>query len=251
LWPCSQCYAWTDHDPCAICASPNRNTSQICVVAEYSDLSALERTNEYRGLYHVLNGLISPLAGVGPEDLTIRALLDRLQASRPSGGEAVTASPSSLGNSINPMAVPSSHHPVHEVILALPPSVEGDTTSLYLSRQLQAMGIQITRIGFGLPVGGDLEYADTLDHHPRAAGASGGLAVIVILSVAKDDNWLLIKGTYRHPWVRRWSSSGLAGGAAPLRTGRISILRRVLVGSGNRLVRTDSRQYGSWLGVSN
>jgi recombination protein RecR len=160
--PCSQCYAWTDHDPCAICASPNRNTSQICVVAEYSDLSALERTNEYRGLYHVLNGLISPLAGVGPEDLTIRALLDRLQASRPSGGEAVTAYPSSLGNSINPIAVTSSHHPVHEVILALPPSVEGDTTSLYLSRQLQAMGIQITRIGFGLPVGGDLEYADTL-----------------------------------------------------------------------------------------
>jgi recombination protein RecR len=159
---CSQCYAWTDHDPCAICASPNRNTTQICVVAEYSDLSALERTNEYRGLYHVLNGLISPLAGVGPEDLTIRALLDRLQASRPSGGDAVTASPSLLGNSINPMALPSSHHLVHEVILALPPSVEGDTTSLYLSRQLQAMGIQITRIGFGLPVGGDLEYADTL-----------------------------------------------------------------------------------------
>ena len=150
IMACPECFSWTDKAPCAICANTNRNQTQICVVAEYSDLSALERTNEYRGLYHVLNGLISPLSGVGPGNLTIQALLERIQSSR-------QPQPESALSDTQPTKTPT-----QEVILALPPSVEGDTTSLYLSRQVQAMGIQLTRIGFGLPVGGDLEYADTL-----------------------------------------------------------------------------------------
>jgi recombination protein RecR len=99
----------------------------------------LERTGEYRGVYHVLQGLISPMAGKGPDDLTIQQLMQRLTARDP-------------------------EHPqvVEEVILALPPSIEGDTTSLYLSRLIHPLGIRLTRIGFGLPVGGDLEYADNL-----------------------------------------------------------------------------------------
>ena len=116
---------------CEICESTNRNRSVICVVAETKDLIAIEKTNEYRGLYHVLQGLISPMDGIGAEDIRIKELLTRL-----------------------------TNEEVQEVILALSPSVEGEATSLYLTKLIKPFGIKISRIAFGLPVGADLEYAD-------------------------------------------------------------------------------------------
>ena len=113
------------------CESTNRNRSVICVVAETKDLIAIEKTNEYRGLYHVLQGLISPMDGIGAEDIRIKELLTRL-----------------------------TNDEVQEVILALSPSVEGEATSLYLTKLIKPFGIKISRIAFGLPVGADLEYAD-------------------------------------------------------------------------------------------
>ena len=131
---CSVCSNLSADDPCDICRSPVRDQNTICVVAEPRDLVALERTREYRGLYHVLGGLISPLDGIGPEQLKIKELLARLQAGKD----------------------------VNEVILAIPPSVEGEATSLFLSRMLKPAGIKVSRIAFGLPIGGDLEYADEM-----------------------------------------------------------------------------------------
>jgi recombination protein RecR len=130
---CSVCANLSAEDPCDICRNPARDRSAICVVAEPRDLVALERTREFKGTYHVLGGLISPLDGIGPEQLKIKELLTRLQS-----GE------------------------VTEVILAINPSVEGEATSLYLSRLLKPAGVRVTRIAFGLPIGGDLEYADEL-----------------------------------------------------------------------------------------
>lgn len=130
---CSVCSNLSADDPCDICRSPNRDPATICLVAEPKDLVALERTREYKGGYHVLGGLISPLDGVGPEQLKIKELLVRLQS-----GE------------------------VSEIILALNPSVEGEATTLYLGRLLKPMGVRVTRIAFGLPIGGDLEYADEM-----------------------------------------------------------------------------------------
>ncbi|MDR5682550.1 MAG: recombination mediator RecR [Armatimonadota bacterium] len=129
--PCSICFNLTDRDPCAICASPTRDPSVICVVEDPRDVVAMERTREFRGRYHVLQGAISPLDGVGPDDLRIRELLQRLHA----GG-------------------------VREVVVATNPRVEGDATALYLARLIRPLGIRVTRIARGLPVGGDLEYAD-------------------------------------------------------------------------------------------
>jgi recombination protein RecR len=131
--PCSSCGCLTDVHPCATCNNPERDHSLVCVVPESSDVFALERTHHFKGVYHVLGGLISPLDGVGPESLTIDTLLQRLRT-----GE------------------------VQELILALPPSTEGDTTSLYLARLLKPLPLKLTRIAFGLPVGGELEYADSL-----------------------------------------------------------------------------------------
>ncbi len=128
---CSQCFHLSAFDPCEICVNPKREKSTICVVSEARDVIALERTGEFRGLYHVLNGLISPMEGKGPDQLTIRDLLNRLQ-----GDE------------------------VKEIILAINPTIEGDTTVLYLSKLLKPLSICTTRIAFGLPVGSDLEYAD-------------------------------------------------------------------------------------------
>jgi recombination protein RecR len=136
LKPCKQCFHLTDTEICAICTSPNRQHQLVCVVADTRDVLALEKTVAYKGLYHVLNGLISPLDGVGPEQLTVRALLHR------------------IGN--------PTQTPITEVILALPPSIEGDTTSLYLSQCLRPLNITVSRIAFGLPAGGELEYADQL-----------------------------------------------------------------------------------------
>ncbi len=128
---CSRCFNVTDQDPCRICQNPARDGRLLCVVEEPNDLLAMERTGEYRGRYHVLLGALSPLDGVGPEDLKVRELLARIEA------EAVS-----------------------EVILATNPNVEGEATAIYLAKLLRPLGVRITRIARGLPVGGDLEYAD-------------------------------------------------------------------------------------------
>lgn len=135
IHPCEACFYLTDKALCEICTHPNRNRHLLAVVPEVQDVLALEMTHQFNGLYHVLGGLISPLDGIGPEQLTIAALLTRLERNLPE---------------------------CQEIILALPPSVEGDTTSLYLTGQLKTISKQVSRIAFGLPVGGELEYADSL-----------------------------------------------------------------------------------------
>ena len=128
---CSQCFNITENDPCELCQDPARDRSLICVVEEPLDALALERTGEFRGLYHVLHGAISPVDGIGPDKLRIRELLERVSRERP-----------------------------HEIILATNPNIEGDATAMYIARQLVPLGISISRPASGLPVGGDLEYAD-------------------------------------------------------------------------------------------
>ncbi len=130
---CEICFNLSSTSPCEICSSPQRDKSTICVVAETKDLIAIEKTNEYKGLYHVLQGLISPMDGIGADDIRIKELLNRLTNTE-----------------------------VKEVILALSPSVEGEATSLYLNKLIKPFGIKISRIAFGLPVGADLEYADEI-----------------------------------------------------------------------------------------
>ncbi len=130
---CEICFNLSSKSPCEICQSTRRDNSIICVVAETKDLIAIEKTNEYSGLYHVMQGLISPMDGIGADDIRIKELLNRLTDDR-----------------------------VKEVILALSPSVEGEATSLYLSKLIKPFGIKISRIAFGLPVGADLEYADEI-----------------------------------------------------------------------------------------
>ncbi|MCH7652960.1 MAG: recombination protein RecR [Chloroflexi bacterium] len=134
---CSQCFNITESDLCGICSSPTRDRSRICVVEEALDVLAMERTHSYKGLYHVLHGVISPMNGIGPEDLKIAPLLERLK-----------------GNE------------VEEVILATNPNLEGEATSMYVHRLIEPLGMRITRPARGLPMGGDLEYADevTLAH---------------------------------------------------------------------------------------
>ena len=129
---CTVCGNYTESSPCAICSSPRRDRSIICVVEEGSDITAIESTGEFKVLYHVLGGRLSPLNGVGPDELNIQSLLDRL------GGQSE----------------------VREVVLATNPSVEGEATALYLHKILAPLGVRATRIARGLPVGGDLEYAD-------------------------------------------------------------------------------------------
>jgi recombination protein RecR len=128
---CSVCLNITDVDPCAICGGEGRDRSVICVVEEPLDILALERTRGYHGLYHVLHGALSPIEGIGPEDLKVKELLARLH-----GGQ------------------------VQEIILATNPNVEGEATAMYLMRLLKPLGVRVTQIARGLPVGGDLEYAD-------------------------------------------------------------------------------------------
>lgn len=128
---CSVCCNITDTDPCRICSDKTRDQSVICVVQEPKDLVAMERTREFAGLYHVLHGAISPMDGVGPDDIRIAELLRRLSDER-----------------------------VQELILATNPNIEGEATAMYLSRLVKPFGIKVTRIAHGLPVGGDLEYAD-------------------------------------------------------------------------------------------
>jgi recombination protein RecR len=128
---CTTCFNVTDTDPCRMCADPARDDKTLCVVEEPNDLLAMERTGEYHGRYHVLLGALSPLDGIGPDDLKVRELLLRLEAGA-----------------------------VLEVILATNPNVEGEATALYLAKLLRPFGMRLTRIARGLPVGGDLEYAD-------------------------------------------------------------------------------------------
>ena len=130
---CSKCYNITDNDPCPICSNPKRDQSTICVVEDVRDVAAMERTHEYRGVYHVLHGSISPMNGVGPDDIKIKELLSRLME----------------GN-------------VKEVILATNPRVEGEATAMYISKLIKPMGINATRIAHGIPVVGDLEYTDEI-----------------------------------------------------------------------------------------
>lgn len=127
---CSVCWNITERDPCSICSDPSRDHSSICVVEDPSDVLALEKTNEFRGVYHVLGGALSPLEGIGPEQLKVKELLNRLKDG------------------------------VAEVILAMNPDVEGEATTIYLGNLLKPLGIRTTRIARGVPVGGDLEFAD-------------------------------------------------------------------------------------------
>ena len=143
---CRICFNVSDEELCGICKSDRRDKSIICVVEESNDVMALERTNEFRGVYHVLGGVISPLDGVGPEDLRVRELVERVNTP--------TEDPSADSM---PVEEPKS---ISEIILALNPNVEGDTTAYYLTQLLKPFGIRITRIARGLPIGGDLEYAD-------------------------------------------------------------------------------------------
>ena len=128
---CSLCFNLTDQDPCRICQDPRRDREVICVVSGPEDLMALERSGSFRGLYHVLHGVLSPLEGVGPKDLRINELLSRLQGDR-----------------------------IKEVILATNPSVEGEATAQYLSQIIKPLGMRVTRIARGVPMGGDLQYID-------------------------------------------------------------------------------------------
>ncbi|MFN6204407.1 MAG: recombination mediator RecR [Acidobacteriota bacterium] len=133
---CSICNNLTDTDPCRYCSSPTRDRSIICVVEEPYNLVAIEKTREYRGLYHVLHGALSPIRGMGPDELRIRNLIERLR-------------PDEQGESV-----------VEEIILATNPNTEGEATANYLARLLKPLGLRVTRIAMGLPVGSDLEYAD-------------------------------------------------------------------------------------------
>ena len=128
---CSICYNIADNDPCHICSNAKRDKSTICVVEDVRDVIAMERTHEYKGVYHVLHGTISPMNGIGPNDIKIKELLTRLLP-----GE------------------------VNEVILATNPRVEGEATSMYISKLIKPLGIKVTRIARGIPIGGDLEYTD-------------------------------------------------------------------------------------------
>jgi recombination protein RecR len=128
---CGRCFNVTDTDPCRICADPTRDSRLLCVVEEPNDLLAMERTGEFRGRYHVLLGALSPLDGIGPEDLKMRELFQRLESEQ-----------------------------FEEIILATNPNVEGEATAIYLAKLLKPLGMRLTRIARGLPVGGDLEYAD-------------------------------------------------------------------------------------------
>ncbi len=155
---CSVCHNIADQDPCAICTSAQRDQGLICVVEEPLDVQAIERTREYQGAYHVLHGAISPVDGVGPEDLKIAELLQRIQQSE--GGGAVN----STGDATST--------PVREILLATNPNLEGEATAMYIARLLKPLGIRVTRLARGLPVGGDLEYADEVTLGRALAGRS-------------------------------------------------------------------------------
>lgn len=131
LSECSICHNWTEHNPCAICAHPGRDKNIICVVEQPSDVMVLERTSEFKGLYHVLHGVISPINNAGPDGLRIQPLIKRIES-----------------------------HNITEVIMATNPTTEGDVTAIYIAKLLKPLGIKVTRIARGLPMGSDLDLAD-------------------------------------------------------------------------------------------
>jgi recombination protein RecR len=131
IFRCSVCNNMTDVEPCAICSDPRRDPSLICVVEEAFNIATIEQTRDFKGVYHVLLGALSPLKGVGPQDIDVAGLLKRVKAES-----------------------------IREVIIATNPNVEGEATALYIAQQLRPSGVRTTRLAFGLPVGGDLEYAD-------------------------------------------------------------------------------------------
>jgi recombination protein RecR len=137
---CSICNVITDTDPCAFCSSDARDPHVICVVEEPQNVTAIEKTREFKGMYHVLMGALSPLQGIGPDDLKIKGLLGR------------------IGTDVN------------EVILATNPNVDGEATAIYLARLLKPLGVKVTRIAMGVPVGSDLEYADEVTMHKSMEG---------------------------------------------------------------------------------
>lgn len=142
---CSQCFNIAESDPCPVCSDENRDRSIICVVEEPLDVLAIERTRDYHGLYHVLHGTIAPTEGIGPEDLRIAELVERVR---------------------------SSQDEVREVIIATNPNLEGEATAMYIARQFQGGSAKITRLARGLPVGGDLEYADEITLSRALSGRS-------------------------------------------------------------------------------
>lgn len=129
---CSVCGNLTDTDPCEICSDESRNRTKVCVVETPQDVIAMERIREFKGLYHVLHGAISPVEGIGPNDINLKSLITRLQQ----------------------------HYEIDEIIVATNPNIEGEATAMYIARLLKPSGIKVTRIAHGIPVGGDLEYAD-------------------------------------------------------------------------------------------
>ena len=130
---CSICGSLTENDPCDICTDERRDGAVLCVVAEAKDIYAIERTSAFKGRYHVLGGLISPMDGIGPAQLRVKELIERIGSEKP-----------------------------HEIILATNPNAEGEATALYLSRLITPLGVDVTRLAYGLPIGGDLDYADEL-----------------------------------------------------------------------------------------
>src|SRR5687768_14513202 len=137
---CSICMNMTEQDPCTLCNDPRREPDTICVVATPSDLIAIDRGGHFRGRYHVLHGLLSPLEGIGPDDIRVAELVRRLNGGVAAGGEGTP--------------------PVREVIIATSPNVDGEATAMYVARVLKPLGVKVSRIATGLPVGGELEYSD-------------------------------------------------------------------------------------------
>ncbi len=135
---CSVCFNIADRDPCLICSSGERDGSIVCVVEEPLDVQAIERTGEFKGTYHVLHGAISPIEGIGPDNIRVAELLQRIQTSEKAG------------------------RPITEVLLATNPNLEGEATAMYIARLIKPLGIRVTRLARGLPMGGDLEYADEM-----------------------------------------------------------------------------------------
>ena len=140
---CSKCYNISDTDPCTICANPKRDENVICVVEDVRDIIAIERTHEYKGVYHVLHGSISPMNGIGPDDIKIKELLARINTE------------------------------TKEVIIATNPRVEGEATAMYISKLLKPLGVKTTRIAHGIPIGGDLEYTDEITLSKALEGRRG------------------------------------------------------------------------------
>lgn len=162
---CTICHNVTDRNPCVICRAPRRDRSTICVVEDANDVLAIERTGEYRGVYHVLGGVISPLNGIGPEDLRIRELMRRLVSADDipddvPGTNGSAAPPEDVDAEAEAIIEAHQAAAVEEIILAVNPNVEGDTTAYYISQLVNPLEVSVTRIARGLPIGGDLEYAD-------------------------------------------------------------------------------------------